>query len=230
MDIFKLCSNFQLLNRLLTILLHLCCSLAPPRLVHASAFKHSDLSWNFHAENWWCSCKLLYKLKLFSTFLLFLSFCRKRISPFKSASACVKKTVKCIFLLSGNPQFVQMLAIALASTMASRTQPKQLGRISIQSFCSSYAHSIFVTPLAHVALSLLPLAAHTNRCPFDQGMFHPLWWWCHGPFRNPWLLLSSGPARGNIVCLLLLVCAQRLRHHISDVAETRRLAGLELEG
>jgi hypothetical protein len=34
--IFTLCTNFQLLNRILTIHLHLCCRSAPPRLAHAS--------------------------------------------------------------------------------------------------------------------------------------------------------------------------------------------------
>ncbi len=91
MDIFKLRAKLQLLNRILTILLHLCCSSAPTRLADASTFKHSVLSWNFHAENWCCSCKLLYKMKLFRTCHLFLSFCRKRIRPFKSASASGKK-------------------------------------------------------------------------------------------------------------------------------------------
>jgi len=42
--------------------------------------------------------------------------------------------------------------------------------------------------------------------------------------------LSSGPARGTIAGLLLLVCAQCLRHHIRASAGTRRLAGLEFEG
>ncbi len=134
------------------------------------------------------------------------------------------------FLLSVIQHLVQMLAIALASMRASRTQPTRLGRICIQSFRASYAHSICVTLLAHVVWSLLPFAARTNRFPFDQGIVDPLPWWCHCTLRNSRLRLSSRPVRGNIDGLLLLVCAQHLRNHISDVAETRRLARIEFEG
>ena len=96
------CVPIFISNRILTILLHLCCRSAPPRLAHASTFKLSVLSCDFHAENWCFSCKLLYKLKFFRTCHLFLSFSRKRISPFKSDSACAEKSQKCwIFYFRG---------------------------------------------------------------------------------------------------------------------------------
>jgi hypothetical protein len=176
-------TNFQLQNRILTILLHLCCSAVPPRLAHDFTFMCLARFCDFSAERCFCSGKQLYTAKPFRACNLFLSFFMKRISRMKSDSARADLSQKCCILLSGIQHLMQMLAIALASMNSSRTQPKQLWIISIQS-CRAYnAHSRSVTILAHVAWPLLPFSAHTNARSFDHGMLDPLRRWCHRTFE-----------------------------------------------
>jgi hypothetical protein len=123
-----------------------------------------------------------------------------------------------------------MLAIALASMRARRTQPILLGRIRIQSFRAHDAHSCGVMILAYVAWSLIPFAPNIQRCPFNQCMFDPLRWRCHCASCNSWLFFSSTPSVGLVVGLLPFHCAKCLRHHIRELSETLRLACLEFKG
>ena len=183
MDLFTLRTNFQLLNRILTILLHLCCSSASPRVAHDSTIMRSDHFCDCNADKSFCSGKHLYKSKLLSTFLAFESLSRRRNCSMKSAAARADLSQKCCILLSGIQRLVQMLAMALASVNASRTQPKRLGIISIRSCCACDANPRCVTLLAHVAWSRLPFAAHTNTCALQQDMFATLLRCCHRTFR-----------------------------------------------
>ena len=60
-------AKFQLLNRFLTIPLHLCCSSAPPRFAHETISMRSAQSCDFCAENCSCSGQHLYKSCPFCT-------------------------------------------------------------------------------------------------------------------------------------------------------------------
>ncbi len=150
------------------------CSSTSPKVVHDSTIMRSDQFCDCYAEKAFCSVKHLYKSKLLSTFLAFQSLSRRRNCSIKSASARADLSQKCCILLSGIQRLVQMLAMALASVNASRTQPKRLGIISIRSCCACDANPRCVTLLAHVAWSRLPFAAHTNRCALDEDMLETL--------------------------------------------------------
>ena len=86
-DLFMLHTNFQLLNRILTILLHLCCSSASPRVAHDSTFMRPALFCDFWAEKSCCSGLLLYKSNLFPSFYAFQSQSRRYNLSIKSVSA-----------------------------------------------------------------------------------------------------------------------------------------------
>jgi hypothetical protein len=138
MDLFMLHTNFQLLIRILvTILLHA----ASPRLAHYSTFMRSALLCDFWNEKICCSGKLLYESNLFNLFYAFQSLTRRYNLSIKSVSARAEQSHKKCILLSGSQHFGQMMAIALASILSSRVQPKQRQMISIQTFLAHYVHS-----------------------------------------------------------------------------------------
>ena len=104
--------NFELLNRILTILLNLCCS-------HDSTFMRSAQSCDVYAEKCCCSCKHLHKDYPFCTSYLVHSLRIER-NPTLNKCFCdccisTKVLAVCCFLLAACPRFVQMLALALPS-------------------------------------------------------------------------------------------------------------------
>ncbi len=141
MDLFMLHTNFQVLNRILTILLHLGCSSASPRVAHDSTFMRSALFCDFWTEKICCSVKLLYESNLFTSFYAFQSSTRRYNLSIKSVSARAETSQKYCILLSGREHFGQMMAIELASMLSRRAHPKRLRIIGIQTFRARYAHS-----------------------------------------------------------------------------------------
>ena len=152
-------AKFQLLNRVLTILLHLCCSSAPPRFAHETISMCSAQSCDFWAENCSCSGQDLYKSRPFCTSNLVHSIPMQRNPTIPTSSKffryCCICTKVLLSLFAACPHFVQMLAITLSAMHSSRTQPEYLMIFSVKVLGARNAHSGCMFVLTYAAWPLL---------------------------------------------------------------------------
>jgi len=160
MDLCIAHANFQLLNRILTILLHLCCSSASPRLVHDSTFIGPALFRDFYGKNCRQHVKTFNASMPFRACLFYQPQFQRRFISLKSVSAGAWNSLKCCILMAACQHFVQMLASAFASLKSVTRQRKRRLNWQIRMFRACRWHPVGMT---FQSLPAHPLTAATAQ-------------------------------------------------------------------
>ncbi len=175
-------ANFQVLNRILIILLHLCCSSASPRLVYDSTFIDAALFWDFYGKNCHRPVKTSNASMPFRAWLCYQPQFLKIFISLKSVSARAWKSLKCCILMAACQRLVQMLAKAFPFLKSVMSHRKRRLNWQIRIFQVCLWHPVVMTflslpahPLTADTAQSKSSAAHHDMSKHVQRYFYSSW-------------------------------------------------------